>query len=92
MLRPKYRPGDVLGDLTFVQVLGHSDTCEGRHLSQKRWWYRVRCTCGIVEIASQSSLNRKRSCQVCANRQRGLTQRKKQQPKSDIPDFARIKL
>jgi len=66
----KYQNGDVVGDFTIEEYLGHSDVNKrNSHIMAKpQHWYGCRCSCGIKERRSQQELidvRRQQKCVVC---------------------------
>ena len=72
--QPKLKVGNIRGDFTVVEYLGHSAIRPDKlkRLSQEHHWYKVRCSCGSEETHSQQQLidtRRHRKCQECLSKE-----------------------
>ena len=53
--QPKFRTGNVIGEFTVEDYLGHS-TVHPRKvtiLSKEHHWYACRCSCGLLGVRTQ---------------------------------------
>ena len=70
---PKFSPGDVIGELTVKDYIGHSTVHPEKAtiLSGEHHWYRCKCSCDLIEVRSQQQLvdkRRKQQCSTCARK------------------------
>lgn len=70
---PRFQPGDQAGEFNVLEYLGYSANKphEPVRLKVEHHWYKVRCSCGVIEIHTQQQLidvRRNRMCVECTDK------------------------
>lgn len=76
--QPKFIIGDQAGEFNVLKYLGYSaiNPVKLKMLSQEHHWYKVRCSCGVIETHSQQQLIDTRRLRICVTCQTNLIQLK----------------